>query len=163
MISRNECDSYTCLSEKKVRMFAVCFWPLGTKISFILSKLKWLYSGFWTYSVNLGRSYSIEAWIPKGPLHACGVPHKVDNRNPQQSNSYLYNAMLHPLLRLSIKGVLWYQGETKYSQERLKKISFIKLIFIWGQYTVLYLEASVHVQALPNSVNPKLPISVKTL
>ena len=103
MISRNECDSYTCLSEKKVRMFAVCFWPLGTKISFILSKLKWLYSGFWTYSVNLGRSYSIEAWIPKGPLHACGVPHKVDNRNPQQSNSYLYNAMLHPLLRLSIK------------------------------------------------------------
>ena len=31
------------------------------------------------------------------------------------------------------------------------------------QSTVLYLEASVLVEALPNSVNPKLPISVKTL
>ena len=31
------------------------------------------------------------------------------------------------------------------------------------QYTVLYLEASVLLEALPNSVNPKDPISVKTL
>ena len=29
--------------------------------------------------------------------------------------------------------------------------------------TVLYLEVSVLLEALPNSVNPKLPISVKTL
>ena len=29
--------------------------------------------------------------------------------------------------------------------------------------TLLYLEASVLLEALPNSVNPKLPISVKTL
>ena len=32
-----------------------------------------------------------------------------------------------------------------------------------NQGTVLYLEASVLVEALPNSVNPKLPISVKSL
>ena len=32
-----------------------------------------------------------------------------------------------------------------------------------ADHTVLYLEASVLVEALPNSVNPKLPISVKTL
>ena len=30
---------------------------------------------------------------------------------PQNSYSSLYNAMIHPLTKLDIKGALWYQGE----------------------------------------------------
>jgi hypothetical protein len=32
---------------------------------------------------------------------------------PQQSasNSFLYNAMIHPMVRFTIKGAIWYQGQ----------------------------------------------------
>lgn len=50
---------------------------------------------------------------PEG-LEYCGIdPHHVDDQNPQNSWSYLYNAMIHPLRRLSIVGALWYQGKQK--------------------------------------------------
>ena len=45
----------------------------------------------------------IEAWMPKEPLDACDIAPNVIDGNPQNSNSYLYNAMIHPLLRMSIK------------------------------------------------------------
>ena len=32
--------------------------------------------------------------------------------NPQNSNSYLWNAMIHPLTKMTVKGFLWYQGES---------------------------------------------------
>ena len=53
----------------------------------------------------------IEAWMPQEPLGVCDVDPWIDpNPNSPNSNSYLYNAMIHPLVRVSIKGVLWYQG-----------------------------------------------------
>ena len=56
----------------------------------------------------------IEAWMTPEGLEYCGIdPHHVDDQNPQNSWSYLYNAMIHPLRRLSIVGALWYQGKQK--------------------------------------------------
>ena len=54
----------------------------------------------------------IEAWMPQEPLDLCDIPpnDNGDESNPNR-NSVLYNAMIHPLIRLSIKGALWYQGE----------------------------------------------------
>ena len=55
----------------------------------------------------------VEAWMPPEPLEACGIEHCnscIDQNQPQNSNSVLYNAMIHPLVQLSIKGALWYQG-----------------------------------------------------
>jgi sialate O-acetylesterase len=46
----------------------------------------------------------------------------------------LYNAMLHPLLRFPIKGVLWYQGESNandYEQAIRYRPLFLKLITSW--------------------------------
>ena len=51
----------------------------------------------------------IEAWsTPKG-LDNCQIENSNDEE-PQLANSVIYNAMIHPLLKMSIYGVLWYQG-----------------------------------------------------
>ena len=50
--------------------------------------------------------------MPQEPLDLCGIEPQDDGdeSNPNR-NSVLYNAMIHPLIRLSIKGALWYQGK----------------------------------------------------
>ncbi len=53
----------------------------------------------------------IEPWTPPEALTACGVPPNVEEGAPHNSNSYLYNAMIHPFVKHTIKGALWYQGE----------------------------------------------------
>ena len=53
--------------------------------------------------------------MPQEPLDLCGVePNDNGDENNANRNSVLYNAMIHPLIRLSIKGALWYQGTLKY-------------------------------------------------
>ncbi len=52
----------------------------------------------------------IEPWSTPEGLAECEIDDFVNEDQPQQSNSYLYNAMIHPLIRLGIKGALWYQG-----------------------------------------------------
>lgn len=47
----------------------------------------------------------IEAWSSPSQNANCSP-----NRDPNAA-SVLYNAMVHPFLRFSIKGVVWYQGE----------------------------------------------------
>ena len=70
--------------------------------------------------------------MPKEPLDACDIAPNVIDGNPQNSNSYLYNAMIHPLLRMSIKGALWYQGEAnqKYNRDKYQ-CSFPAMISEW--------------------------------
>ena len=66
----------------------------------------------------------VEAWMPQEPLDLCGAePHDNGDESNPNRNSVLYNAMIHPLIRLSIKGALWYQG--KKTQARLFQSIFI--------------------------------------
>ena len=52
----------------------------------------------------------VEAWSPPEALEYCGVTDSgVDDG--QNHNEYLWNAMIHPFLKMSIKGAIWYQGE----------------------------------------------------
>ena len=60
----------------------------------------------------------VEAWMPPAALDICGIPDNVIENNPQNSNSYLYNAMINPLVRMDIKGALWYQGEANSGWNR---------------------------------------------
>jgi len=61
----------------------------------------------------------IEAWMPQEPLDLCGIePHDDGDESNPNRNSVLYNAMIHPLIRLSIKGALWYQGEANGGYNR---------------------------------------------
>lgn len=54
----------------------------------------------------------VEAWSSPDSLTACDVEDYVNEGAPQNSNSYLYNAMINPFLRHTIYGALWYQGES---------------------------------------------------
>ena len=58
-------------------------------------------------------------------LDKCEVPPFVDDQYPSNSNSKIFNAMIHPLIRMSIKGVLWYQGMQYYTTLEFWYISII--------------------------------------
>jgi sialate O-acetylesterase len=53
-----------------------------------------------------------------------------DPRNSTQPG-LLYNGMIHPLTRLPIKGVIWYQGEANASQSRQYRAIFPAMIEGW--------------------------------
>ncbi|NXB28078.1 SIAE acetylesterase, partial [Eulacestoma nigropectus] len=78
----------------------------------------------------------IEAWSSRRVLQACGLPEDTGREGPQtylwhgacfnlkpaftsshqhlsgpQTPSVLWNAMIHPLLNMTLRGVAWYQGE----------------------------------------------------
>ena len=52
----------------------------------------------------------IEPWMTPEGLTACNVPDYENPNNPETSNSFIYNAMIHPILKFTIKGAIWYQG-----------------------------------------------------
>ena len=72
----------------------------------------------------------IESWFYS--QHECDIPDNVNEDWPQGSNKYLYNAMIHPLVRSGIKGVLWYQGEANIGYNRDKyQCAMKQLISDW--------------------------------
>ncbi|XP_040182077.1 sialate O-acetylesterase-like isoform X2 [Rana temporaria] len=59
-------------------------------------------------------SYSgtpVEAWSSKTALKKCGLSNAADNSYSSSMYSVLWNAMIHPLINMTIKGAIWYQGE----------------------------------------------------
>lgn len=82
---------------------------------------------------------SVLAWmseeaLTKGDMRGNGYYDLVgywENHRPR----LLYNGMLHPLLPLATKGVLWYQGETDAMDERFNpyryRIAFKNMIDDW--------------------------------
>ena len=70
--------------------------------------------------------------MPKEPLDACNIePYTNEDPNNPNSNSVLYNAMIHPLVRMSIKGALWYQG-------RNIKNFIISKVWIIGTHSTIF-------------------------
>ena len=62
----------------------------------------------------------IEGWTPKPALDICGVEEHIDDHNQFNSNTFIYNAMIHPFTKIAIKGALWYQGEANSGWEPTK-------------------------------------------
>ncbi|KAI8519942.1 hypothetical protein Bbelb_031990 [Branchiostoma belcheri] len=62
----------------------------------------------------------IEYWSSPEVLQKCDVDNTPTKRDKKQAlivpgdnqNSVLWNAMIHPLLNMTIKGAIWYQGES---------------------------------------------------
>ncbi len=52
---------------------------------------------------------------------------------PNSYRSLLYNAMIHPLIRLRVKGAIWYQGESNASRAYEYRKSFPLLITDWRE------------------------------
>ena len=82
----------------------------------------------------------IEAWMSEGVLKTgfasefnfSHLETKVwPEKEPYQAPSVLYNAMLHPLEGLAIKGFLWYQGcSNRHNPEQYKRLQpeFVKML-----------------------------------
>ncbi|XP_068440734.1 sialate O-acetylesterase [Clinocottus analis] len=71
----------------------------------------------------------VEVWSSPRALQRCGL-HQTGNG--PKDNSVLWNAMIHPLLNMTIKGAIWYQGEANaaYNQEKYN-CSFPAMIDDW--------------------------------
>ena len=75
----------------------------------------------------------VEAWSPPEVIQECGVADEGSN-DSNNHNNYLWNAMIHPLLRMSIKGAIWYQGEANTGHNReLYDCTFPSMIRNWRQ------------------------------
>ncbi|UZO82235.1 sialate O-acetylesterase [Aquimarina sp. ERC-38] len=75
-----------------------------------------------------------EAWTPKSSIDAefAGFDKwNTDDKKPQKNPSVLYNGMIHPLIPFTIKGVIWYQGESNKSYHHNYTELFTALIKSW--------------------------------
>uniref|UniRef100_H2Y181 Sialate O-acetylesterase domain-containing protein n=1 Tax=Ciona intestinalis TaxID=7719 RepID=H2Y181_CIOIN len=134
-------------------------WSVPSKHSLTGDNVEWTYfsSLCWLYGrylydflkVPIGLVSSnwggtpIETWsstdaLKKCGLHLCDEPDfKLEMRNRTitkvpRSNSALWNAMIHPMLNMTIKGAIWYQGETNYDYHNAEyACSFPAMINDW--------------------------------
>lgn len=81
-----------------------------------------------------------EAWLDRTALERLGgfdlelSPEKIDPIWYAVLPTVLYNRMLAPLLPMSIKGVIWYQGESNVARPRQYRELFAGLIDAWRAY-----------------------------
>ncbi|XP_066921153.1 sialate O-acetylesterase-like [Clytia hemisphaerica] len=73
---------------------------------------------------------AIEAWTTKEALATCGITTPVDQQ-AQNQISVLWNSMIHPLLKMSIYGALWYQGESNTPRAAPYACEFTNMINSW--------------------------------
>ncbi|XP_060570660.1 sialate O-acetylesterase-like [Ruditapes philippinarum] len=78
---------------------------------------------------------SVQAWSSEDAINACQPSRTgslVPAYPPQNTPTYLWNAMIHPFLNLTIYGVIWYQGESDiYSPPDIYKCRFPAMIDDW--------------------------------
>jgi sialate O-acetylesterase len=82
---------------------------------------------------------SAETWVPASGLKALGftaeleqaatLPQKPDQKIPTR----LYNGMIHPLRKFTIKGVVWYQGEGNAGRADKYRQLFSTMIREWRE------------------------------
>lgn len=115
-------------NEKSVAPFSAVCWLFG----------RYLYETL-QYPIGLVESCwggtDVEAWSSHSALKKCGLGSNMEmdqNFLGPRANSVLWNAMIHPLLNMTIKGAIWYQGEanTDYHKD-LYNCSFPAMIDDW--------------------------------
>ena len=80
---------------------------------------------------------SAEAWTPAAGLKRLGYAKNLEQaaNDPQQADkkvpTRLYNGMIHPLRRLTIRGVIWYQGESNAGRANKYHELFSTMIGQW--------------------------------
>ncbi len=91
----------------------------------------------------------IEAWMSASsltPFQEVTLPKGDISKIARRTPTVLFNAMLHPLLPYTIKGVLWYQGESNRSQPEAYKQLFPALVKDWrkrwqiGEFPFYYVQ-----------------------
>ena len=79
----------------------------------------------------------------------------IRGRLNQNSPATLFNAMIHPILPVPIKGVIWYQGESNNDRAKDYEELFAAMIQDWrarwncGDFPFLYVQIAPHYQMTP--------------
>jgi len=77
---------------------------------------------------------SIESWMDAQSLSVFKnkiIPDTIPAINPNKTPTVMYNSMLHPYIGYTIKGVLWYQGESNIENADEYKDLFTTMIAQW--------------------------------
>ncbi|MFZ0599484.1 MAG: sialate O-acetylesterase, partial [Flavobacterium sp.] len=80
---------------------------------------------------------------PKGQL-------KKPKKEPNKTSYVLYNAMLHPIVNYTIKGAIWYQGESNSGKAFLYRTLFPAMVKSWreewkqGDFPFYYVQITPH-------------------
>ncbi len=77
---------------------------------------------------------TIESWMDKQTLSGFGnkqVPGRLPDSFPNRTPTIMYNSMLHPYVGYTIKGVLWYQGESNRENANEYQALFTSMINAW--------------------------------
>jgi sialate O-acetylesterase len=93
-------------------------------------------------STNFGGT-AAQRWTPKEVLQS--TP-ELEKYAAQRNASDLYNAMIHPLLKFSIRGAIWYQGESNAGEGYRYRVLFPAMIKSWrdrwgqGEFPFLFVQ-----------------------
>jgi sialate O-acetylesterase len=77
---------------------------------------------------------SVESWMDKETLSAFPnkiIPASKPDSMPQQIPTIMFNGMLHPYIGFTIKGMIWYQGESNRNNANEYQALFTAMINSW--------------------------------
>jgi sialate O-acetylesterase len=110
----------------------------------------------------------IQTWMSKNtaePFETTKIPVKGDSiKVPNRTPTLLFNAMINPVIGYGIKGCIWYQGETNYTEAGKYKKMFATMVNEWrslwgiGEFPFYYVQIAPYKYALltPNEKNQVL-------
>lgn len=90
----------------------------------------------------------IEAWMSEQILADNFSDEELHTPGRQPGRSTLYNAMIHPLIPFTLKGVLWYQGESNRNRPHVYRRLLTAMVENWraewgqGDFSFYYVQIS---------------------
>jgi len=100
----------------------------------------------------------LDQWLKDSLAHPEGLRKKpvppVDPGQNSKSPTKLYNAMIHPLVPFTLKGVIWYQGESNAGRAYQYRKLFLAMIRSWRQewkaeFPFYFVQIAPHYQQNP--------------
>ncbi|KAG7278504.1 hypothetical protein CRUP_004113 [Coryphaenoides rupestris] len=116
-------QQWAVASRESVEQFSGLCWIYGRLMYATLKHPIGLVQSCWGGTI-------VEAWSSPRALHQCGLDHDMpENKN---RSSVLWNAMIHPFLKMTLKGAIWYQGESNsFVNTEVYNCSFPAMIDDW--------------------------------
>ncbi len=122
--------------------------------------------GFWgedsLYHLDINPDLSINLtgeWYYKESLNLADVPKSMRRpSSPSHTPSFLYNAMIYPLIPYAFQGAIWYQGESNASRAYQYRSLFPAMITDWrenwkqGDFPFFFVQLANFMQVKPEPV-----------